>query len=269
MALTKDLIDNPSLWHLSLMAGSHALDVFARPVVGDAPAVGVRLPYDAAASSIAGAVEEAVYANPMLLQPFGRTDIVVDSDRAMVVPAHTSAEGVRTLLSLPASCVLRSDPIDSANELMYGLDERLDNFIARTFDTARVTHSLAVLARYYTLRGRRSNSSNMIVNLGQESADLLVFNRYGLVMARHFDSLSDDDAVYYILAVFRQAGLDPTSDELIVAGNAGRRMSMIPRLSRFVGLVLPAIFPAAAHHGDPAAMKAPFALALLPLSECQ
>lgn len=265
MPLTKDLVENPGLWRLSVMAGAGGMDVFARPVVGEGAAVAASIPFDPASASQAAAVEEAVYANPMLLLPFGKTDIVISDSRALIAPPGTDPGNIATLLRLEPSTVLRTAPIDSRNEVVFGVDSRLDNFIVRTFDTATVTHALAVLGRFYTLKGRRANSANMIVNLGERSADMLVYDHYGLVMARHFDDLDDDDAVYYILAIFREAGLDPETDELLVAGDSNRRLRLSPRLSRFLGLVLPAIFPASAFHGDANALKAPLPLSLLSL----
>lgn len=264
MALTKDLVDNPAIWRLSMQVCSHTLEVFAHPLAGDAPGVCASVAYDVAAASPAAAFEEAVYANPMLLLPFSTVDIVVDNSRAMVVAAGTSTEAVRKLLRLPESETLRETPIDSRNSLVYSLGEPLGNFIGRTFDTAKVSHTLAVLCRYHTLKGRRSNTSNMIVNLGNKSADILVFNRFGLVMARHFDEISIDDAAYYILAIFKQAQLDAETDELLIAGNSTRRMKLAPILGRFVSLVLPAIFPSALYHGDSTALKAPYPLGILP-----
>ena len=69
--LTKDLVDDASLWRLSLLIGDGAVDVLAHKIVGDAPIVSARLPFDPAASSTAAAVEEVIYANPLLLAPFG------------------------------------------------------------------------------------------------------------------------------------------------------------------------------------------------------
>lgn len=265
MALTKDLVENPSLWRLSMQICSRSLEVFAHPVTGDASGVGASLPFDAAATSRGAAFEEVVYSNPMLLLPFGKTDIVVDSEEALIVATGTDAEEVAGLLRLPPSCVMHRSEIDARNDVLFSVDSAVANFIGRTFDRAEISHTLGVLARYHSLKGRRSNTSNMIVNLGLRSVDILVFNRFGLVMARHFDRLDNEDAVYYILAIFKEAGLDVETDELILSGDSSRRMELTPSLRRFVNIVLPAIFPSAAYHGDPAALKAPFPLGILPI----
>ena len=44
------------------------------------------IPLDPAAD-ILHAVEDAVYDNPLILQPFGRTDILIDTRRLTLVPA--------------------------------------------------------------------------------------------------------------------------------------------------------------------------------------
>ncbi len=266
-ALTKDLIDNPDLWNLSMLIGNGGMDVFAHCVVGDGSVVSAHVDYDASVSSKASALEEAVYANPLLLMPFRKIDIVVACDKAVAVPDDVQPERMGQLLSVDSDTVLMESPLNSREKLIYALDRGIANFLNRTYDRTQPVHTLSVLCRYHQLRGQRNGSSRMFVNLGASSLDIVVFNSLGLAAVRHLDRASLDECAYWVVAIFRQCGLDSEYDEIIISGNSERRHSLMPMLSRFINNVMPAIFPSAVYHGDAAAMKAPFPLVILPLCE--
>jgi len=266
-ALTKDLVDNPDLWNLSMFIGDGGIDVFAYCVVGEGSVVSAHVDYDASVSSKASALEEAVYANPLLLMSFRKIDIVVSCDKAVVVPDDVLPEKLGKLLSVDSDITLMESPLNSREKLVYALDRGIANFLSRTYDRTQPVHVLSVLCRYHQLRGQRNRSSKMSVNLGASSLDIVVFNSLGLAAVRHIDKASVDECAYWALAIFRQCGLDPEYDEIIISGNSERRHSLMPMLSRFINNVMPAIFPSSAYHGDTAAMKAPFPLVILPLCE--
>lgn len=271
--LTKDLVDQPALWRLSLLIGDDALDVLAHRVVGEASLVSERITFDRAATSPAAALEEAVYANPLLLAPFGKTDIVVRTGDFFIVPPETAAdhEAVEALASVfplgQGTKVPVASPIDSRNSAVMMLDKGIANFLGRTYDSAAPQHVLSPLGQYFTHKSRLGNSSKMYVDLGQESVDILVYDHLGLAAANSLKCGDINDAAYFILAIARTAGLDPQAAEILLSGDSDRRAALTPVLRRFVNYVMPAIFPSAAYRGDPKALKAPFALTILPLCE--
>ena len=145
--LTKELVDDPSLWRLSLLIGDEGIDVLAHRVVGEAPLVWSRIGFDPAAATPA-AIEEAVYANPLLLAPFGKVDIVVRTRRALVVPAAVAAhsDAVEALVTLfpPGDGKFTSftSPVDSRNSVVFLLDKGVANFLARTYDASAPRHAV-------------------------------------------------------------------------------------------------------------------------------
>ena len=271
--LTKDLVDDASLWRLSLLIGDGSVDVLAHKIVGDAPIVSARLPFDPAASSTAAAVEEVIYANPLLLAPFGKTDIVVRTRRFFILPPEVAGDpdAVESLCEIfpPGDgqftpCV---SALDSRNAVVFLLDKGVANFLARTYDSSAPRHVLSALGQYFTHKSRLGNSSKMYVNLDGASLDILVYDNIGLVAANTIEAPTAENAAYFILAIGRTAGLEPQTSELMIAGDSDRRSSLTPMLRRFIDYVMPAIFPSAAYHGDPNALKASFPLVILPLCE--
>lgn len=266
-ALSKDLIENPELWRLSLMTGDKGISVFACPVVGEGSVISEYLPYDATVSSRASAIEDAVYANPMLLLPFRKVDIVFDAVKTAVVPVDVQPDDFGRMLNLGSECVLREAPLDSREKLIYAVDRGVDNFVSRTYDMGSRHHVLEVLNRYCMRKKQSLAAARMYINIGVDTLDILVYNRLGLCALQHVACTSADECVYRALAVFKQCGLDADYDEIVVSGNSERRHHLMAELSRFIANVLPAIFPSAAYHGDSTAHKAPFPLVILPLCE--
>lgn len=263
--MNKDLIDNPALWRLGLVIGPDGIDVLAHRVVGEAPSVQGRLPYDAAASSAAAAVEEAVYANPMLLLPFRTTDIVLRTPSNMIVPHGCNCEDTCSLLG-DDNTIMLCDEIDSRHDIMYAADRSVHNFLVRTFD-ARPQHALGITARYYSRPARRSNTARMYIEIADGIMEVLVLDNIGPRAAATYACDDTETQAYYALSVFTATGLDPHTDQIFIAGPAEARRELCRRLSTFVAGVMPAILPAGLYRGDTAALAAPLPLLLMPLCE--
>jgi len=271
--LTKDLIDDPTLWRLSLMVSDKAVDVLAHRIVGEASIVSARLNFDPAATSQAAAIEEVIYANPMLLQPFDKIDLAMATENFLIVPPEVAGnqESIEALAKIfkpgDGQFVPFTSDIDNRNSIVFLLDKGVANFIGRTYDSSVPIHPLSALGRYFSHKSRLGNSSKMFVELGHESMNVLVYDHLGLAAANSFNVTDPNDTAYFILAVGRTSGLDPQEAEILLAGDADRRAALTPLLRRFVNYVMPAVFPSAAYHGDPQALKAPFPLIILPLCE--
>lgn len=263
--MNKDLIDNPILWRLGLIIGPGGIDVLAHRVVGEAPAVQGHLPYDAAAGSTAAAVEEAVYANPMLLLPFRTTDIVLRTPRNMIVPHGCECDDVCKLIG-DDDTIIMADAIDSRHDIMYALDRGVHNFLSRTFES-RPQHVLGITARYYGRPARRSNTARMYIEISDGLMEVLVLDNVGPRAAATYACDDTDTRAYYALSVFTATGLDPNADHIYVAGASETRRELCRRLSAFVTGVMPAILPAGLYRGDTAALAAPLPLLLMPLCE--
>jgi len=264
--LNKDLIDNPALWRLGILIGPTAIDVLAHRVVGEAPAVQGRIAYDAASASHAAAVEEAVYANPMLLLPFRTIDIAVRAPHSVVVPTGTGTQAVADLLGLDSNTAILTDSLDSRHDLLYTLDKGTLNFLNRTFEP-QPRHVLGILGRYYSRPARRSNTSRIYIEVADNLMEVLLLDNTGPAAAATFTCSSTDERAYYALSVFTAAGLDPNADQITIAGPSEARRDLCRRLANFVSCVMPAILPSGLYRGDSAALAAPLPLLLMPLCE--
>lgn len=265
--LNNFLIDDPRLYRMSMMFGRGAVDIVVRRLVGEPEMIVSRIEISPAASSPAQGIEEIIYSNPVILQPFKKVDIVFDGGFTLVAPIDADTEDIDKIFPLNERLTTLATPIDSRNKLVFRVDTNLLNFIRRTFDAVVPTHSLAILGRYFEHRARLGNSGKMYVNISKDAMDVLIFNQIGLAMASSYSCPDINDAAYYALAAAHTAGFDMASDEIRISGNSDRRAELMPVLRKFSRSVMPAIFPSADVNYSSVAMTAPFPLIVMPLCE--
>lgn len=270
-----DMIDNPQLYRLLLRVGARALDVavVSRESDGGGPVRG-SLPLRSDASDRLSSIEEAVYANDLLLSDFARVDIVVDSSRFVVIPdAITPSSGLReaVLSAMLPGCRPESGeeavscPVTGCGasvDMLVEADEL--HFLRRTFSNPRIHHPLSVLAGYLQSRSRLGNSGTMFVNLRQGAADVIAFGPRGLVMANTFACSEAADVAYYVLASRRELGLG-ADEELLIYGPADLREPVMAMLRDYVGSVMPFIFPPEMLRTGSDAPPVPLDLLIVPL----
>ncbi len=268
--LTSDMVADPSMWRLSMEISPATLSVALHCPVEANSLIYREIPLDRA-SDILHAVEDAVYDNPLILQPFGRTDILIDTRRLTLVPAELDPAYARDIASAYwpdgnlESVVEAIKGTEAAAVMAVGAD--LHSFLRRTFPDARIAHSLSPLISYFALSGRLGNSGKIYARLRPGSVDIIAFGSGGLLMANTFAAPSDDDVLYYIMAATERCGLSPTDDELMICGDTAMRETLMPRLRRFHSYVMPVIFPSLMFRAGKDALRAPFELMVLPLCD--
>lgn len=272
--LTSEILDTDTRrWRLSLQVCPEAIEAVLRPVTPgatDESMIWSRIPLPEAAASVAEAVQEAVYANPLLVAPFGKVDVLVRTSRVAFLPAGDSGAGA------PAAALLGWDAsedelfitgADRIYDVVAAADSAVLRFLRRTFDTAEPRHPLAVLARWFGSRSLMGNSGKIFVNLNPGRADVFVYNNLGLAAATTLPGTTPDELCYYVLALARNCGLDSDDYEIHLAGDSAARAAATAPLRRFVPAVVPAVFPSALLAYGQKALAAPLELTILPLCE--
>lgn len=271
--LTSELITGDTRrWRLSLQVCHDALEAVLRPI-GDTDSQGLlwsRISFTTDISE-SQALQEAVYANPLLVAPFGRVDVLVRSPRFLLAPAADAAEVATEVAALFGWDDADEETLISEADGTYAVVSRADtatvNFLRRTFGGVELRHPLAVLARWFGRRSLLGNSGKIYVNIGTGRYDLLTFNSLGLATATSLPAASPTDMCYYILAAGQTAGLRPDDCEIHLAGDPALRTALTAELRRFAPIVVPAIFPSALLAYGQKALGAPLELSILPLCE--
>ena len=270
----KDLINEPRNWSLSLRVERDALRamLYNNEASGSLVVRTIGLSHDSE-SSYVKALEEAVYDNPLLLADFRRVDVIVDTDRFTIMPADVAAD-IDTALAVVDAALPGVDVVEETVEsalveqgavLFMKVPVDVAAFLRRTFNNPAISHHLVPLCRYFAESGKLGNNGRVYVNFRQHALDIIPFGNDTLSLANTFVFNDVADAVYYIMACRDALGLAGSNNEVFVAGNPDVREGITPLLRRYIGYVMPVIFPSAMFKAGKEAMHAPFDLIVLPL----
>lgn len=269
-------ISNPSLWRLLLLLDRTSIRAVALSTVDDLQTVAFNVPFDPTASGLLSAIEEAVYAVPLLTADFASVDVLIDTPHYIVAP---SAAGRARLEEAAAYCCIAGEDDDIFIDEIAGQGiavvwpcmRELSHFLARTFRNPRVYCRVTPLLKYIGAKNTGGNNAKLYAHLGggvAPSVDLIAFGRDGkLRLCATKSAPATADAAYWIMAAAREAGFDAKADSIYLCGDTSTRLSLAPELGRYAANVLPFIFPSAALRGGHDALKAPFPLILIPLCE--
>lgn len=272
--LTTDLVADPGLHRMGLMVSERGIDIAITSRVRDNELIYRHIGYPVGMESTFKALEETVYANPLLTADFGRVDILLDTRRFFLVPAD-DADSIENRVE----CLYPHDKTDFdietvVNEVDGGrvrltsvIDRDMLRFLRRTFHNPTLTHRMAALARYYGLRSHFGNSGKVHVRIAPNRTDILAFGHAGLLMANTFDTAGAEDAVFYTVAATQRLGYDNDTDRVFVSGDRRLRDAFVTSVRRFVSYAMPEIFPAALTRLGDAACDVPFEILVLPLCE--
>lgn len=247
-----------------------AIEVVLYSTVEDNSMIHTRIALDPSSTDYMAAVEEAFYANPLLVNGmFDRVDCLIDTPHYQTVPAAADADTLGMLAgALTGTEDVMTDSLGEDRQmLMYAADGKLTSFLYRTFTNPSVNHRLSPLVRYFRSQSRLGNSGKMYAHFTGRGVDLIVYGRETVEYVNSFVCREPVDAVYYIMAVRRLCGLSDVSDELILSGDAEMRKAAMPLLRRFVAAVMPAIFPSSLYRMGKNALTAPFNMVVLQLTE--
>lgn len=264
-------IDNPQLCNLLLRISSDSIHAVIYSIVEDNSLIYRRIVLDTNAPSRLQAIETVIYDNPILLSDFRQTICVLETSEFTVVPAECREDSERELLfkaAFPNSeLTMEADDTGTRNAvILMGVEPDLRGFLNRTFHRIKIFSHLGVLCRYFT-KASQGNKIKMVANIRPRSIDVIALDGHRLLMANTFAAPTPDDATYYLLACRERLGLDPQTDELILAGDQTIRESIIPMLRTYISRVMPVIFPPQMFKAGKDAMLAPFDLIVTPICE--
>lgn len=228
--IDKDLIPQSHLWTLGLLIGRRSIDAVFFPPVDTDDIIVRSITLDPAAPSHLKAVEEAVYDNPALLNPYRSVFALVDSDCFTILPdalgddsAELAAKAIE-LTSGEPSCsrmnIAASQLDGCAATLYFGIDTDLTGFLRRTFFNISLGHPLKPLIESMTTREEPAPAVAASLHDGRLS--LVCADSTGLRIANMFSYAAVADAAYYTLAARKAAGLGADATILIAADPAER-----------------------------------------------
>lgn len=236
LPLMPDACTNPRCSRLIMEISPDAIEVMVRCVLDEHP-LHALIPIKATTLLGMSPIEEAVYANPLLLCDFDSVTILLRSP-AEVVPhgfGPTRAMADRTAL-VSTTAVAEMDAVNY-------VDTDTLKFLQRTFCGAKITGHLGAVIDCLMRDRRRANRDIAYVQLRPGATDVLIMTRQGLRHVASYWVNAPDDSVYYALAAVEAAGFDRLEGEMTVCGAAELREPVIGPLRTYINSVMPMIHP--------------------------
>ncbi len=272
--LDSSLIANPRLYNLILRIEPSRFDVMIYNGGEDDSLIYRNIRQDSALSQVA-ALEETVYDNPVLLGDFNKITVIIATPEYAIVPSWIGEEDALT--EKVAEKLLIRD--DTETELLsikmpelgitdlINSESRLIAFLRRTFNNPEILHHIVPLIKYFYKSDKLGAIGKIFVNLRNDSLDIISFSENSLKLVNTFTFNDRMDAAYYILAACEQLKKDSNEHEILISGNSEIREEITPILRKYVGYVMPVIFPSTIFKAAKDTMKAPFDLIVQPLCE--
>lgn len=270
-------IDSPRLWRLALLLDGDSLRAVVWSTVREASMLQFSVPLNPTLPRLK-ALEDAIYATPVLLSDYLSVDIVVATKAYTILPPGSERELVRDVADYCAltdddTHTVNTDTIAGVATVAWTLDSDIDRFLRRTFRNPVIQCHISPLIKFFGLNKNRGNGAKVFVHLAGSAAapevDIIAFGHDGrlAIVATH-DASSDNDVIYNILASAQLIGIDTGGgDEILMCGTAALRSRIMPQVRKYAAGVLPLIFPSAAFRNGREALSAPFPLVILPLCE--
>lgn len=264
---------NPSLWYAAIKISSSEVHYELFNNLEDNSLIYKSINLTADNGTHLSCVENVIYDNPILLQDFGRVRVIIDTTKFMLVPTELVAEDSKDMLFAKVfpdyeGEVMVNEIKGSNASILFGVDKGLVSFLKRTFQNLMILHHLTPLCEYFHAKNKGGEEINRAyITVYGDKVDITICANSSLLFANSYTIKGSGDAVFYILNIWKQLGLDAMRDELHICGDTHLRDELMPVLREYITYVLPVVFPPAIFKYGKDIMKVPFNMILLPLCE--
>lgn len=118
--------------------------------------------------------------------------------------------------------------------ILYSFPALLRQLLVRKYPAVKVLPSVAGLLEASFSVFRNKDSKSIMVNVKQESFDLVVMEENKLVLLNTFPFKSSEDFLYYLLFTCEQLGLNTETMQLMVAGEVDKRSGLMKLMEKYV-----------------------------------
>lgn len=209
------------------------------------------------------ALEDAVYATPMLPADFASVNVIIDSGDFSLLPACAEdlAEKIAREMNpdIPeayAAILSRPFGIRSESALCLLHPDNEINFLKRTFANPVISHTLSAVTAYLShINSAAGDPKRAWAILTQQTLLMVSFKSSGEIeLANRYAISSAEDAAYYILASL------PSDSPLMIGGPQQLRNAVSAKIRDYVNPVMPITLSANLLHLLGAAPEAPLDL---------
>ena len=227
--------------------------------------------YDKNQSALAN-FKELFFTNEFLALPYKKVQIMSYSSRFTCMPSVIYDDESKDKI-LDFNFTKREQRCLSQQlsrpelHIIYDMSEEMYEFSHRSFANPQFIHHISPLISFFLTKSRMGNANKLIVNLQKDSLDVLCFQESGLTLVNNFQCNDVEDAIYYVLYIWKQMKLNQLKDEIIVTGLPEGKEPMMSRLREYIKNIIPYNIAPDRHFSDVNIHNIPFDQLALSLCE--
>jgi hypothetical protein len=162
---------------------------------------------------------EAFFEYTFFSYPFRKTRIVNRTPIFTCIPKLLFEEKdkeayMRFAFAEEEGLILHQTQAEPEMTILHALPEEVHGFLRRSFPEAVVVHHTVALIHWCQLKGEGTDANRMYIFRRPEGMDVLCFSHRQLLLSNYFRCESTEDAVYYILYVYKQLRFNQLKDHL-------------------------------------------------------
>ena len=158
---------------------------------------------------------------------------------------------------------LQTPEITILHDIQYGIYE----FFQRSFVDGQIIHHTAPLIAYFRDKTPTVNRNKVVVNLQNKEMDVLCFSHNNFLLGNHFNCQQIENAVYYILFIWKQMKFDQLRDFVYITGDVNSKRKLMEQLREYLHNIIPVNITPEAHFSQIDTRMIPFEIACLSLCE--
>jgi hypothetical protein len=171
--------------------------------------------------------------------PYHKISVQFSNNRYTFIPsALFRAEDAEKYLFLNHSRKPNSrvdfEPVKSYDLVnVFSIEQQMMTALKNTFEDFTIHHHTTSLLHSVKLQTGTSNNKTFWVHFRNGWVDVMVTEDKKLVLCNSFNYKSTEDAVYYILLICDQLGLNPLSTELTIMGEIEKESAIAQLLHKY------------------------------------
>jgi len=180
------------------------------------------------------------FAESTLLAMQHRKAVAMLDTPVMLVPEEefdeASAEKLYRLVNTrhTADGVVFSQQHELGAVAVFAMNADLHTVLTDRFATVEYIPLLQPVWQHFNEESQKSDAATLFAYMHDKQVDLMAFRRGRFRMCTTCDTTLAEDAIYYIMAAWRQLAMRPATDRLRIAGTMPGRDRVMTELRKFV-----------------------------------
>ena len=186
------------------------------------------------------AVQEAILLSGVLEKPCKKIKIVFPTPHFTLLPedvfdAETAEDYYKAVVGdLSGKLLQHQYLVEMGLYVVFAIDEVMHDFLLRSFITFEVEHHLSSMLTFLATRYPHTSKRDMYVSCEGQLLSIMVFKEGAFFSANAFHCASVDDALYYILATWKQLRCNQMTDGLHIVEEGKFQESLLRELRRYI-----------------------------------